>query len=180
MLYIAGTSPTEFTCQPFDTCDQLAALGDEIREFVDTEGATSTPLTSVESGQPVIAQFSEDSQWYRGEVVTFDSLNHTAEVLFIDYGKSENVPLKCIYKMPHKFLQLPKQAVMCSLFGVKPMTEDGSWGSKALEKLHELANSCEYMTAKIVGLDSALVLVKISSDYCVDFAEELIACELAC
>ena len=153
---------------------------DEIKDYVDNEGALCTPLVSVEIGEPVIAQFSEDCQWYRGEVVSFDPESKSAHILFVDYGNSEDVPLTSIYKIPQeKFLHLPKQAVSCSLFGVKPVSDGGSWDSRALEKIEELANGCNFVTVKIVGLDSSLILVKLKSDSCVDFGEELVVCGLA-
>ena len=46
----------------------------------------------------MLAQFNNDSRWYRARVLTFevneeDPLQSQVEVMYVDYGNSEIIPL---------------------------------------------------------------------------------------
>nr|XP_046228408.1 tudor domain-containing protein 15 [Scatophagus argus] len=67
------------------------------------------------------AVYEEDLHYYRG-VVT-DTLEHGAEVLFIDFGNIEKVPHMLIKKIPETFAHKSPFAFCCSLANVLPPDE---------------------------------------------------------
>ncbi|KAE8286563.1 Tudor domain-containing protein 15 [Larimichthys crocea] len=71
------------------------------------------------------AVYEEDMHFYRG-VVT-DTLDHGAEVLFVDFGNIEKVPHMLIKKIPETFAGKPPFAFCCSLVNIFP--SDGIWTS---------------------------------------------------
>ena len=67
-------------------------------------------------GKPVLAQFTDDQEWYRA-VVTGGS-QAISVVKFVDYGNSDTLPDSSLIDIPRDFLSLPAQTVHCSLDGV--------------------------------------------------------------
>lgn len=57
-----------------------------------------------------------DGNWYRGQVKDFTS-GGAATIHFLDYGNTEVIPVDKLCKIPSNFLQLPFQAIKCSLAG---------------------------------------------------------------
>ncbi|XP_041661767.1 tudor domain-containing protein 15 [Cheilinus undulatus] len=78
-------------------------------------------LLNPELGTMCCALFEDDMHFYRG-VVT-DTLEHGAEVLFIDFGNIDKVPHKLIKKIPEKFVNKSAFAFCCSLVNVVPLEE---------------------------------------------------------
>ncbi|KAM8725204.1 tudor domain-containing protein 15 [Acanthopagrus schlegelii] len=78
-------------------------------------------LLNPELGTLCCALYEEDMHFYRG-VVT-DTLEHGAEVLFIDFGNIEKVPYMLIKKIPEKFASKSAFAFCCSLVNVFPLDE---------------------------------------------------------
>jgi len=65
----------------------------------------------------MIARFGEDKALYRSEVITSDPLT----VRFVDYGYVQKISQnRNVYPVFKKLLDLPAQAVKCSLIGVSP------------------------------------------------------------
>ncbi|XP_073348445.1 tudor domain-containing protein 15 [Pagrus major] len=78
-------------------------------------------LLNPELGTLCCALYEEDMHFYRG-VVT-DTLEHGAEVLFIDFGNIEKVPHMLIKKIPEEFASKSAFAFCCSLVNVFPLDE---------------------------------------------------------
>uniref|UniRef100_A0A671V508 Tudor domain containing 15 n=1 Tax=Sparus aurata TaxID=8175 RepID=A0A671V508_SPAAU len=78
-------------------------------------------LLNPELGTLCCALYEEDMHFYRG-VVT-DTLEHGAEVLFIDFGNTEKVPYMLIKKIPEEFASKSAFAFCCSLVNVFPLDE---------------------------------------------------------
>ncbi|XP_035535179.1 tudor domain-containing protein 15 [Morone saxatilis] len=76
-------------------------------------------LLNPELGTLCCAVYEEDMHFYRG-VVT-DTLEHGAEVLFIDFGNIEKVPHMLIKKIPKTFASKSAFAFCCSLANVIPL-----------------------------------------------------------
>ena len=55
-----------------------------------------------------MAQFSADGKWYRSKVIDITS-SGVVEVLYVDYGNSESLPLDSVCKLLHRFLPMPAQ-----------------------------------------------------------------------
>lgn len=109
-------------------------------------------------------------------MTSFEPAAGTAEVLLVDYGNCDAVPLSSVRRLPQDFVTLPKQSITCCLSGVKPaLGEDSKWTPEALEKLRELAIVCEFMTAHVKGVSEAnIVEVSLSSSACKDFSKALV------
>ena len=178
MVFSTGLNPSNFSCQLHSNAKLLDTLMADIE--CTASDLSEGPPTSLSPGQLVLAQFPTNQKWYRAQIVTFDPATAAGvgitEVLFVDYGNCESVPLTNIRRLPGGFLTLPKQSITCSLSNVKPsLEEDTKWRPEAMEKLRQLAVECGSMTAKVVRVSGANVLeVSLRSDACEDFSRALI------
>ena len=106
-------SPDEFYVQFESSLDELSLLSGEISQFYSQIAPSHYVLNNPFAGMSCCARFSQDGDWYRGIVQGVSS--YGAHIEFIDYGNSEVVPFHEI-KDPHKkFMQLPRQAILCGL-----------------------------------------------------------------
>ncbi|XP_071986252.1 tudor domain-containing protein 1 isoform X2 [Engystomops pustulosus] len=71
------------------------------------------------------AYYAGDGNWYRAQVKDLIAAG-SAKVMFLDYGNKEEVSGDNLCRIPSSFLQLPFQAICCSLSGVKPAGEKWS------------------------------------------------------
>lgn len=102
-----------------------------------------------------------------------DKKGDEVEVLFVDLGTSENVPLSNVHKLvPSRFLELPRQALICGLSGIKPVS--GEWSTEARQKFKDLATSGDVVTATVVSDCEGFVEVRLRSDKYGDFGQELV------
>jgi len=68
-------------------------------------------------GEILVARFDEDQDLYRSEVIESSPLT----VRFVDYGNIQEIKNhRDAYPVLKKLLDLPAQAVKCSLIGVSP------------------------------------------------------------
>ncbi|XP_069563448.1 tudor domain-containing protein 15-like [Brachyistius frenatus] len=82
-------------------------------------------LLNPEPGTLCCAVYEEDMHFYRGIVTS--SLEHGAEVLFIDFGNIAKVPSMLIKNIPDTFARKSAFAICCTLVNVFPL--DDSWTS---------------------------------------------------
>ena len=104
-------SPADFHCQLCTNEEQLDILMAELADHCNSlppEG--NTRLTE---GQVCAAASSMDDAWYRAEVTQVGK--DKAVVFFVDYGNSEEVPLRKVRPLLPRHARLPAQAVWCSL-----------------------------------------------------------------
>ncbi len=71
-----------------DLMSELAAIKDSLQ-----------PVTELKNGEIYAAKYSLDGDLYRVKIIESDS-SSTAEVVYIDYGNSEEVELKDVYQLP--------------------------------------------------------------------------------
>ncbi len=169
LLYVSGSSPNSFTCQLKDDIPKLDALMEEIAEFMSVlESPSSPPRFGV--GDPLLARFSEDQLWYRAEIL--DHNENVVEVLFVDYGNSEVVPVADTAILPQKFTTFRKQAATYKL-----VTKSGimfeQWPDGAFAKFEELVKDCQDLVATVVSPEEDCIAVALKSDACLDFAESI-------
>jgi len=74
-----------------DLMSELAAIGDSL-EVADAAALKKDDIYA--------AKYSLDDDLYRVRIVDVDSDNNIAEVVYIDYGNTEEVELKDIYNLP--------------------------------------------------------------------------------
>lgn len=75
----------------------------------------------VAKGAPIIALFDEDKVLYRARVV--EVLGTQYKVYYVDFGNVSTVSKA--YPIEKKFMDLPAQAIPCSLNGISPPS--GEW-----------------------------------------------------
>ncbi|EWC44535.1 hypothetical protein DRE_06707 [Drechslerella stenobrocha 248] len=76
--------------------DQLEKLMADFRIFHSSK-SNDTPITAPPKvGDILAAKFSEDGSYYRARVRRVDREGKKAEVLYIDYGNSENIPFSSL------------------------------------------------------------------------------------
>lgn len=95
--------------------------------------SSSMPLVkNVKVGMKCAARFSQDSSWYRAQVL--EILNSaTAVVQFIDFGNCEETRRADLRVLDPSFTKLPQQAIRCCLFGYE--TQLGSQSPPASQDL---------------------------------------------
>ena len=74
-------------------------------------------------GDVCCAKFTEDDTWYRAVVTAVFFKNDSVEVLYVDDGNKESLPLSRLRPLEQKFRQLPCQAVCCELSGIQLSSE---------------------------------------------------------
>ncbi|XP_013924124.1 PREDICTED: tudor domain-containing protein 1 [Thamnophis sirtalis] len=80
----------------------------------------------------------EDNQWYRATVISFIS-EKMALVGYIDYGNVEMLQLNRLRPIVQKLMELPMQAMNCTLAGVKPVS--GTWSAEATFAMKQLVQN---------------------------------------
>lgn len=70
----------------------------------------------------LVSIFPGDGRWYRAVVLKV-SLS-AVEVLYADYGNTENVPLSNVLPITDVFLKIPFQTITCSLAGKNKTNEN--------------------------------------------------------
>ena len=74
------------------------------------------------------ARFSGDKVWYRA-LVTDVVGDQLVQVTYVDFGNSEELPFSEIRRIPDHMVQLPMQAIQCSLALVKPIDQESGWSN---------------------------------------------------
>ncbi|KAM9817533.1 tudor domain-containing protein 1 [Neosynchiropus ocellatus] len=77
-------------------------------------------------GEICVVQFSGDMQWYRGQVLTLDDELKMVEILYIDFGNKENVPVDRIRPLSPDMTKFGPCATKCYVAGVVPLSSDWS------------------------------------------------------
>ena len=104
----------DFYVQLTDGASELTSVMEKIAAHCGSDAARLPG--DLTPGKPVLAQFTDDQEWYRA-VVTKRSQG-VSVVTFVDYGNSDTLQDSSLTEIPPDFLTLPAQAVHCSLDGV--------------------------------------------------------------
>ncbi|XP_074883078.1 tudor domain-containing protein 1 [Buteo buteo] len=148
-------NPEEFFCQQIHNACQLAELQVSLNEHCDR--FPSSPAFHPAAGNVCCAQFTEDNLWYRAAVIAYVS-EDTVLVGYIDYGNCEVLPLTRLRPMIPRLMDLPAQAIRCTLAGVKPPL--GAWTSKAICFMNQLVKD-KVFTVKVVDKESYKSVVEL-------------------
>ncbi|XP_038056749.1 tudor domain-containing 6-like [Patiria miniata] len=135
-VYISHVEdPSKFFCQLVSQEGQLNVLMDDIHNKCMDSQLKQLQRACV--GTPCVAQFSEDSSWYRG--VIKDQKPGLYRVCFVDYGNEEDVPLDKVCEITADLMSLPQQAASCCLSGW-----DLTWKEyKVIQRMKSLAAEIE-------------------------------------
>lgn len=168
---MSGSSPNAFICQFFDEIAQLDALMEEISQYV-TSLETIEPPKDLRVGDPIITRFSADQLWYRAQILSCKDSSEGVEVVFVDYGNTEVVPVADTITIPVHFTALRKQANTYQLSTSSGITFE-EWTDEAFAKFEELAQPCNCLVATVMDTKEEGVVVALQSVTCMDFAEAI-------
>ncbi|KAK3834000.1 MAG: tudor domain-containing protein [Linnemannia gamsii] len=92
------------------------------------------------NGEVVSAKFTEDNQWYRAKVIRNVPESKSVEVIYVDYGNSETLPLTRVVPLPSQFSSLPQQAQEAVLSYVKVPEIKDDFGIEAANRFRDLVS----------------------------------------
>ena len=156
-------------CQP-----ELVALTDEIEQYCASFGDMDQEFPQpFHRGDFVLAKFADDGMWYRAEVIGADS-DGTAKVTFIDYGNEEIISPKDLMMCPENLLELPVQAIPCSLAKV-PRRE--SWPSAYKELIDSIVtDKVLKATVELAAGQGMISIVSLEdSEASIDIAQRVLS-----
>ncbi|XP_021256309.1 LOW QUALITY PROTEIN: tudor domain-containing protein 1 [Numida meleagris] len=148
-------NPEDFFCQQIRSGRHLAEL--QVRLCKHCNELPSNPNFRPVSGEMCCAQFTEDDVWYRATVIAHTSENNVV-VGYIDYGNFEVLQPTRLRPMIPKLMDLPAQAIRCTLAGIKPPL--GAWTSEAISLMKQLVKD-KALTVKVVGKESYRSVVEL-------------------
>ncbi|KFP86188.1 Tudor domain-containing protein 1, partial [Acanthisitta chloris] len=148
-------NPGTFFCQQMCSARQLSELEVSLNKYCDK--FPSSPLFRPAAGSVCCAQFTEDNLWYRAAVTAYAS-EDTVLVDYTDYGNSDSVPLTRLRPLIPGFMELPAQAIRCTLAGVKPLL--GTWTSVAISFMKQWVKD-KVFTVKVVDKESSASVVEL-------------------
>lgn len=116
-------SSGNFFVQINSEAGKLDALMTEIEQNVLSGKARPPKAAEIMVGCVYLAQYQEDSRWYRARVLGVNTAEQQCEVLFVDYGNTDFVPLSCVRNAEEKFCELAPQSFECELEGIDRFRE---------------------------------------------------------
>ncbi|CAG9833553.1 unnamed protein product [Diabrotica balteata] len=108
-------NPELFHCQLVDYQEEFKTMMEEIHDFY-----KDRKPELVVCGAPVVALFPEDNVLYRARVLEVVGIDY--KVYYVDFGNVSIVSKT--WPIDKKFMNLPAQAIACSLNGISPIGED--------------------------------------------------------
>ncbi|XP_040922770.1 tudor domain-containing protein 1 [Toxotes jaculatrix] len=113
----------------------------EALQVISTELQKTYSCSSVTTYMPCVGevcsvQFSCDLKWYRGLVQTLDADQKMANILYIDFGNEEDVPLDRIRPLTADIQPFCPCAMECRIAGVVPVT--GNWSGECCFAVRQL------------------------------------------
>ncbi|ESP00578.1 hypothetical protein LOTGIDRAFT_157854 [Lottia gigantea] len=149
--------PNDFYIQPETSVALLEKLTTEMYDYynglAEGEELVATPVVH----EPVAVLYSEDESWYRARVEAV--ADDKCDVFYVDHGNLESVSIASLRRLCPKFVELPIQAVECSLAGVQPIKY--SWTDDAIEQFAELTQDKELVADVIKVGESGNCLVHL-------------------
>ncbi|NXN16658.1 TDRD1 protein, partial [Indicator maculatus] len=148
-------NPENFFCQQTQNACQLAELQRSLNQHC--EKLPSSPTFRPAAGDVCCAQFTVDNVWYRAAVTACVS-EDTVTAVYIDYGNSEVLPLSRLRPMIPRLMDLPAQAIKCTLAGIKPPL--GGWTTNAISLMNQLVKD-KVFVIEVVGKDDSRSVVEL-------------------
>ncbi|XP_011501668.1 PREDICTED: maternal protein tudor [Ceratosolen solmsi marchali] len=127
-------NPESFYCQLVNQQNIFRDMMNEIQ----TTYINHQPISEqLKIGDSVIAILPDDGILYRAEIVELHKPSGYI-VQYVDYGDQAVVDPQNVYAVEKKFMQLPKQAIFCSLKNITPVT-GSNWDN--FTELNEFFNT---------------------------------------
>ncbi|CAG8432724.1 7051_t:CDS:10 [Diversispora eburnea] len=134
-------------------------------------------VTNPKTGQIVSAQFTDDDQWYRAKIKKIMNEKKSAEVIYIDHGNSEIIPLSRIRPIPDNFKQLPSQSQEAVLSFIKVPEREADYGEESYERFRDIVSN-KQLVANVDYRDNNLLHVTLYNPSQAQSPEESINHEL--
>lgn len=139
---------------------KLDELMEEIDLFISNGQSHVLTANDIEVGVIYLAQYSVDAKWYRARVKAVKPAG-LCDVHFIDYGNTEQIPVKFLRHAQPAFLQLHQQAFECELDGITKFR--GPSFQSAISAMKELILEQE-LVCVTTSVNSGILLAKLFTD----------------
>ncbi|XP_073934358.1 tudor domain-containing protein 1 isoform X2 [Castor canadensis] len=106
-------------------------------------------------GEVCVAKYTVDQTWNRAVIQDVDVLQKKVQVLYIDYGNEEVIPLDRIHQLHRNIGLFPPCAVKCFVAGVIPA--EGDWSNDCIITIKSLLME-QYCSIKIIDVLDEKVL----------------------
>uniref|UniRef100_T2M6M2 Tudor domain-containing protein 1 n=1 Tax=Hydra vulgaris TaxID=6087 RepID=T2M6M2_HYDVU len=106
-------------------------------------------------GMPCIARYTEDGLYYRARIDNIDMDTMKAEIIFVDYGTSETLPIGSLKPITEELLQLPLQSTLVTICGIKKLSNkntDEKWDINTTKQFYNIVAN-KRLIAQWVGHD---------------------------
>ncbi|XP_032464495.1 tudor domain-containing protein 1 [Phocoena sinus] len=100
-------------------------------------------------GEVCVAKYTVDQTWNRVIIQDVDVLQKKAQVLYIDYGNEEIIPVNRIHQLNRKIDLFPPCAVKCFVANVIPA--EGNWSNDCIKTIKSLLMQ-QYCSLKVVDI----------------------------
>ncbi|XP_054937754.1 tudor domain-containing protein 1 isoform X2 [Physeter macrocephalus] len=100
-------------------------------------------------GEVCVAKYTVDQTWNRVIIQDVDVLQKKAQVLYIDYGNEEMIPVNRIHQLNRKIDLFPPCAIKCFVASVIPA--EGNWSNDCIKTIKSLLME-QYCSVKIVDI----------------------------
>ncbi|XP_058910810.1 tudor domain-containing protein 1 isoform X3 [Kogia breviceps] len=100
-------------------------------------------------GEVCVAKYTVDQTWNRVIIQDVDVLQKKAQVLYIDYGNEEMIPVNRIHQLNRKTDLFPPCALKCFVANVIPAA--GNWSNDCIKTIKSLLME-QYCSVKIVDI----------------------------
>ena len=144
-IILEWKSNQSFSCQFSDSISDLETLSNDIYSLYSSDIAPPK-IASAQPGYFTCCQFTEDDSWYRARVMSKCGMGSGSfEVLYLDYGNREMLPVSRMRELVDQVCQLPAQSIECFAAtvpqGVSP--DDEELFVKILQQTGERSYSVE-------------------------------------
>ncbi|XP_045294961.1 tudor domain-containing protein 1 isoform X2 [Leopardus geoffroyi] len=100
-------------------------------------------------GEVCVAKYTVDQTWNRVIIRDVDMLQKKAQVLYIDYGNEEIIPVNRIHQLNRNIDLFPPCAIKCFVASVTPA--EGNWSNECIKTIKSLLME-QYCSIKIVDI----------------------------
>ncbi|XP_064386718.1 tudor domain-containing protein 1-like isoform X2 [Halichondria panicea] len=97
--------------------DEYAQLLKQLSSSTSNTKINDSPL-SLHCGDACLAQFPNDTKWYRAVVVEKCSSSHV-KICYVDYGDTHKIMTSKLLSIPQSMCKIPAKAVKCVLKGIE-------------------------------------------------------------
>ena len=127
---------------------EFSDMSEELQNVASKFTRKSIPDSKI-AGGTLVAVKTRDKNWCRAKVrSTVELSDAQAEVFLVDYGVTESVLLKNVRLLDPRFAVIPFQAEEAKLSLLQPPSS-GGWRVEARQKLKEIVESGDYLTAVV-------------------------------